>query len=89
MHSFTFINEVVAFPDCIIHRGCRITKVILDRGCELPRNLVVGENKEEDERRFYRSEGGVTLITRRMLADLRKKEPWLFENFEEYCQYGN
>ena len=89
VHSFTFINEVVAFPDCIIHRGCRITKVILDRGCELPRNLVVGENKEEDERRFYRSEGGVTLITRRMLADLRKKEPWLFENFEEYCQYGN
>ena len=85
VHSFCFINEVVAFPDVIIHRGCRLTKVILDRGCELPRNLVAGENYEDDSRRFYRSEGGVTLITRRMLANLRENEPWLFEGFDNYC----
>ena len=85
VHSFCFINEVVAFPDCIIHRGCRLTRVILDRHCELPRNLVVGENAELDGTRFYRSEGGVTLITRAMLSLLRKNEPELFEGFEEYC----
>ena len=85
VHSFCFINEVVAFPDTIIHRGCRLTKVIIDRGCELPRNLVVGENFEEDNRRFHRSEGGVTLITRKMLAVLREKEPWLFDEFDSYC----
>lgn len=85
VHSFCFINEVVAFPDCIIHRGCRLTRVVLDRGCELPRNLVVGENFDDDSRRFYRSEGGVTVITRRMLSVLREKEPWLFEDFESYC----
>lgn len=85
VHSFCFINEVVAFPDCIIHRGCRLTRVVLDRGCELPRNLVVGENFDDDSRRFFRSEGGVTLITRKMLAILREKEPWLFEDFESYC----
>jgi glucose-1-phosphate adenylyltransferase len=84
VHSLVFMNEVVAFPDCIIHRGCRLTRVILDRGCELPRNLVVGENFEDDVRRFVRSEGGVTLITRKMLANLRKTEPWLFEGFEQY-----
>ncbi|MGN1394319.1 MAG: glucose-1-phosphate adenylyltransferase [Succinivibrionaceae bacterium] len=86
VHSFCFINEVVAFPDCIIHRGCRLTRVVIDRGCELPRNLVVGENYEEDVRRFYRSEGGVTLITRRMLHNLREREPWLFDGFDSYSQ---
>ncbi len=85
VHSFCFINEVVAFPDVIIHRGCRLTKVVLDRGCELPRNLVVGESYEDDNRRFYRSEGGVTLITRKMLKTLREREPWLFEDFDSYA----
>lgn len=86
VHSCCFINEVVAFPDCIIHRGCRLTKCVLDRGCELPRNLVVGESYEDDSRRFYRSEGGITLITRRMLLDLRVREPWLFDDFDNYSQ---
>jgi glucose-1-phosphate adenylyltransferase len=89
VHSFCFINEVVAYPDCIIHRGCRLTRVILDRHCELPRNLVVGENAELDGNRFYRSEGGVTLITRAMLALLRKNEPDLFEGYDEYCSNRN
>ena len=84
VHSFCFINEVVAFPDCIIHRGCRLTKVILDRGCEVPRNLVIGENYDDDTRRFHRTEGGVTVVTRKMLAALKINEPWLFENFDSY-----
>jgi glucose-1-phosphate adenylyltransferase len=36
----------------------------------IPENLIVGENAEDDARRFYRSEGGVTLITKDMLAKL-------------------
>ena len=84
VHSFCFINEVVAFPDCIIHRGCRLTKVILDRGCEVTRNLVIGENYDDDTRRFHRTEGGVTVVTRKMLAALKINEPWLFENFDSY-----
>ena len=33
--------------------------------------LVVGEDPELDARRFERSEGGVVLITREMLAQLK------------------
>lgn len=31
---------------------------MIDKGCTLPEGLVVGENADEDARRFYRSEQG-------------------------------
>ena len=84
VHSNCSLNEAVVLPSCVIHRGCRLTKVVLDRGCELPRNLIIGEDAELDAKRFYRSEGGVVLVTREMLAKLRENEPGLFEGFESY-----
>ena len=36
----------------------------------LPDGLVVGENADEDARRFYRSEQGIVLVTQEMLARL-------------------
>ena len=51
---------------------------------ELPRNLIIGEDPVADARRFYRSEGGITLVTRKMLVELRKKEPQLFTDFDSY-----
>jgi len=32
--------------------------------------MVIGEDTQADERRFYRSERGITLVTRDMLAGL-------------------
>ncbi|MCR5084096.1 MAG: glucose-1-phosphate adenylyltransferase [Succinivibrionaceae bacterium] len=88
VHSNCALTQAVVLPMCIIHRGCRLTKVILDRGCELPRNLVIGEDPAVDARRFYRSEGGVVLVNRDMLQRLRENEPELFEGFRDYCS-GN
>ncbi len=84
LHSNCFISESVILPFCIIHRGCRLTKVILDRGVEVPRGLIIGENAELDAKRFYRSEGGVTLVTRKMMDNLRKTEPQVFQDFDNY-----
>jgi len=36
----------------------------------LPEGMVIGENPDEDSRRFYRSEEGIVLVTRAMLARL-------------------
>jgi glucose-1-phosphate adenylyltransferase len=44
--------------------------VVVDRGCRIPDNLVVGEDPDADARRFHRTESGVTLITREMLSRL-------------------
>jgi glucose-1-phosphate adenylyltransferase len=44
--------------------------VVVDRNCELPPGLVVGEDAELDAERFERTENGVVLITRDMLQKL-------------------
>ena len=79
VHSNCKLDGVVAFPDVVIHRGCRLHKVIIDKQCELPPGLVIGEDAEEDARRFHRSEGGVTLVTKSMLKALAQQHPDLFD----------
>lgn len=71
VHSFCTIDSAVILPQVTIGRGSRLRRCVIDRGCEIPENLIVGENADDDARRFYRSEGGVTLITKDMLAKLK------------------
>ena len=70
VHSYSSLTDAVVLPEVEVGRNTRLTKVVVDRGCKLPENLVVGENPEEDARRFHRTENGVTLITRDMLSRL-------------------
>ena len=70
-HSYSEMDEVVAMPYVEIRRNARLTKVVIDRGVEIPEGLVVGEDPEEDARRFRRSEGGVCLITQPMIDRLK------------------
>jgi glucose-1-phosphate adenylyltransferase len=70
IHSYCELNDAVILPEVEINRNVRLTKVVVDRGCVIPAGLVVGENAEEDARRFYRSEQGVVLITQAMLKKL-------------------
>jgi glucose-1-phosphate adenylyltransferase len=67
-HSYSSITESVVLPDVSVGRHCRLTRAVIDKGCELPEGLVVGEDAEADASRFYRTEGGVTLITPDMLG---------------------
>ena len=70
VHSYSALVESVVLPECTIARNVRLRKVVLDRGVELPEGLVVGEDAEEDARRFRRSENGVCLITQPMIDRL-------------------
>ena len=70
VHSFCNIDQAVVLPNVTIERNCRLRKVVLDRGCVVPDGLVVGEDAVADAARFERTEGGVVLITREMLARL-------------------
>lgn len=69
-NSYSSLNEAVVLPDVIVQRNARLTKVVVDRGVEIPEGLVVGEDPTEDARRFHRTPGGVTLITREMIDRL-------------------
>ncbi|WP_269532902.1 glucose-1-phosphate adenylyltransferase [Chitinimonas sp. BJYL2] len=71
VYPHCLIDQAVLLPDCEIGEGARLTKVVVDRGCKVPAGMVVGENPDEDAKRYHRSEGGVVLITRDMLAALQ------------------
>lgn len=71
VHSHAYLNEAVVLPEADIGEYAWLRKVVVDRGCRIPDGLVVGENPEEDARRFHRTPGGVTLISGPMLARLR------------------
>jgi glucose-1-phosphate adenylyltransferase len=71
VHSDCRILEAVVLPDVLINRHCRLRKVVIDRGCVIPEGLIVGEDPVLDAQRFERSEGGVVLITREMLDNLK------------------
>jgi len=70
VHSFCNLQQAVVLPGVVINRHCRLSRVIIDRGCEIPEGLVVGEDPALDAARFERSEGGVVLITKEMLRRL-------------------
>ncbi|MGL5948706.1 MAG: glucose-1-phosphate adenylyltransferase [Aeromonas sp.] len=74
VESFCTIDQAVIFPDVVIGAGCRLHRVVIDKGCVLPDGLVVGENAADDARRFQRSERGIVLVTKEMLAELRASE---------------
>ena len=70
VHSFGLVEDSVILPDAGLNRHCVLRKVIVDKGCNVPAGLVVGEDPEIDARRFHRTENGVTLITASMLERL-------------------
>jgi glucose-1-phosphate adenylyltransferase len=70
VNSWAQTHEAVLLPEVNVGRHARLTKTVIDRGCHIPDGLVVGEDPQMDAQRFYRSEGGVALITADMLAAL-------------------
>ena len=70
VHSYSQVEWSVLLPEVQVGRGARLTKVVVDRGCHVPDGMVIGEDPVQDARRFHRSEQGVTLVTRAMLAAL-------------------
>jgi len=70
-NSYSLIKESVILPDVTIGRHARITKAILEKGCDVPEGMIIGENREDDERRFHVSSEGVVLVTPDMLGNRR------------------
>ncbi|PXW98033.1 glucose-1-phosphate adenylyltransferase [Sphaerotilus hippei] len=70
VRSYSEVEQAVVLPDVQIGRNCRLKKVVIDRRCKLPEGLVIGEDPVLDAQRFFRTDNGVVLVTRKMLAAL-------------------
>jgi glucose-1-phosphate adenylyltransferase len=68
VHSYAQVRDSVILPEVDIGRHCRIYRAVIDRGCILPEGTVIGENREEDKRRFRVTDKGITLVTPEMLG---------------------
>ena len=71
VHSHAHVRWSVLLPGVQVGRNARLNKTIIDRDCLIPDGMVIGEDPELDAKRFYRTEGGVTLVTRDMLLALQ------------------
>ncbi len=68
VHSYCEVADSVVLPDVVINRHCRLKRTVIDKGCHIPEGTAIGENLEEDARRFYVSPQGVVLVTPEMLG---------------------
>jgi glucose-1-phosphate adenylyltransferase len=71
IHSYGSIEGAVILPRADVGRYCRLFKVVIDEGCQIPAGMTIGLDSENDARRFYRSPAGVVLVTPAMLAALK------------------
>lgn len=70
VNAHSQLDACVILPDVSIGYACRLQRCIIDSGCVLPNKLVIGENPQWDAQHFYRSEGGIVLVTQKMLDNL-------------------
>lgn len=70
VHSFCTLEDAVLLPDVEVGRSCRLRRCIVDRSCKVPDGTIIGENEEDDAKRFHRTEEGIVLVTKAMLSKL-------------------
>jgi glucose-1-phosphate adenylyltransferase len=68
VHSCAVVKDAVVMPGVDIGHDCRLSKVVIDRGCLIPPMTVIGEDPIADAERFYVTPSGVVLVTPEMLG---------------------
>ena len=71
VNSYATLADSVVLPNVDIGRRCRITRAVIDKGCQIPAGTVIGEDPAADAERFHVTEGGVALITPDMIGQDR------------------
>ena len=59
-------------PHVEIGRSCYIANAIIDEGCVIAHGTVIGKDLDLDRQHFHVTDNGVVLVTRKMLAAMRR-----------------
>ncbi|MGM0676602.1 MAG: glucose-1-phosphate adenylyltransferase [Pseudomonadota bacterium] len=70
VNSYAQVTDSVILPDVDVGRNCVVHKAVIDKGCRIPEGMVIGRDREQDAKRFYVSDGGVTVVTPDMLGNM-------------------
>ena len=68
VNSYSNIQGSVILPKVDIGRYVTLKRVVIDKGTRIPDGMEIGVNPEQDRKRFYVSENGITLVTPDMLG---------------------
>ena len=68
VHSYCNVEDSVLLPNVTVSRSATLKRVVVDKNCVIPEGLTVGVNPEEDKKRFFVTDKGITLITPEMLG---------------------
>ncbi len=68
IEASSVVEDSVVLPNVEIGRNCRIKKAVMDKGCVIPDGTVIGENAENDQKKYTVSESGIVLVTPEMLG---------------------
>ena len=68
IENFSLVKDCVILPKVSIGKNCRISRAVIDKACDIPDDTVIGENLEEDAKRFHVTKEGIVLVTPEMLG---------------------
>lgn len=68
VNDYSNVESSVVLPDVTIGKHCRIKCAVIDKGCDIADGMVIGENEEEDRKRYHVTPNGVVLVTPEMLG---------------------
>jgi len=64
----SIVKDSVILPKVSIGENCRITRAVIDKACAIPDGMVIGEDLDEDSKRFHVTDTGIVLVTPEMLG---------------------
>ncbi len=68
VHSYCNVEDSVLLPNVTVSRSATLKRVVVDKNCVIPEGMTVGVDPEEDKKRFFVTDKGITLITPEMLG---------------------
>ncbi|MFU8763135.1 MAG: glucose-1-phosphate adenylyltransferase [Haliea sp.] len=69
VNSYSTIDKSVILPQAEVGRNVRMRNAIVDRGCVIPKGMVIGHDAAQDRANGLRvTDSGVVLVTRGMLG---------------------
>jgi len=68
VESYSELRDCVVLPAVRIGPHCRLNRCVVDKGCVIPPNTVIGHDPADDAKRFHVSPSGIVLVTPEMLG---------------------
>jgi len=68
--NYSTIDSSVVLPDVTVGKNCIINHAVIDKSCVIPDGMIIGQDVENDSKRFFVSPNGVILVTPEMLGQV-------------------